>query len=339
MLPMVSTRMAAEDKVRRRVKGPIAVSVVVPSHGRHLRLRWLLNALEEQTLAGDWELVVVHDYDAATEHTVLGDHPLAAAGKLRAIAIEPGTGSPARQRNIGWRAARSELVAFTDDDCRPERDWLEQLTASARRSPGAVVQGTTRPDPLEAELMRAPHVRTMRIDPVNRYRQTCNILYPRALLERLGGFDERAVAGEDVGLSLRAEGVGAAIVAAPRALVYHAVESHTLPGILRQNLKWRHLAYLAKRHPEFRREFPLRVFWDEDHLLTTAALVGVLGARRTPLLLALAVPYARKSARRRGSGPRGRVIALAEMPGQAVRQVAEVAGLVAGSIRHRTLLL
>ena len=35
------------------------VSVVVPSHERPLRLRWLLNALEEQTLPERWELLVV----------------------------------------------------------------------------------------------------------------------------------------------------------------------------------------------------------------------------------------------------------------------------------------
>ena len=112
------------------------------------------------------------------------------------------------------------------------------------------------PDPHERAILAAPHVRTMLIEPVGPYAQTCNILYPRALLERLDGFDERAITGEDVGLSLRARAAGARIVAAPDAVVYHAIESHTLPGILRQNLKWRHLAYLAKRHPEFRRELP-----------------------------------------------------------------------------------
>ena len=320
--------------------GPIAVSVVVASHGRHLRLRWLLNALEEQTLGRErWELVVVNDYDAETARRVLDDHPLSATGTLRHLAIEPGTGSPSRQRNIGWRAARAELVAFTDDDCRPEPAWLEHLVAAALRSPGAVVQGAARPDPLERELLKAPHVRTLRIEPVGPYAQTANIVYPRALLDRLGGFDERAIAGEDVGLSLRARRAGAAIVAAPDAVVNHAIESHTLPGILRQNLKWRHLVYLVKRHPEFRRQLPLGVFWDSDHLLTTAALVGLMGARRRRTLAVLAVPYARRSARRRGTHLLGRAVAVAEMPGQAVRQVAEVLGMAAGSVRHRTLLL
>jgi GT2 family glycosyltransferase len=322
------------------VEAPIAVSVVVASHGRHLRLRWLLNALEEQTLEpGLWEVVVVHDYDPGTAERVIQRHPLSEHGMLRAIAIPAGTGSPARQRNLGWRAAAGELIAFTDDDCRPEPQWLESLVAAARQAPEGIVQGTTRPDPLERGVLAAPHVRTMWIDPVGPYAQTCNILYPRDLLERLDGFDEHAVTGEDVGLSLRARTAGARISAAPEAIVNHAVESHTLAGIVRQNLKWRHLAYLAKQHPEMRRELPLGVFWDADHLWTTAALVGVLGARRNRGLLALAAPYALRASRRRGREPRRRAIAVAEMPGQAVRQVAEVVGLAAGSLRYRTFLL
>ena len=322
------------------MEGQIAVSVVVASHARHLRLRWLLNALEEQTLPRErWEVVVVHDYDRTTAERVIERHPLSDSGRLHQIAIPRGTGSPARQRNLGWRSARGELIAFTDDDCRPEPDWLECLVAAARRAPGDVVQGATRPDPFEVDVLAAPHVRTMFIEPVGPYAQCCNILYPRAILERLDGFDEHAITGEDVDLSLRARAAGSSISGAPEAIVNHAVESHTLPGILRQNLKWRHLAYLAKRHPELRREFTLGVFWDADHLWVTAALVGLLGARRSRPLLALAAPYAVRASRRRGPGRRARAVAVAELPGQAVRQLAEVLGLAAGSLRHRTLLL
>jgi GT2 family glycosyltransferase len=322
------------------VEDSIAVSVVVASHGRHLRLRWLLNALEEQTLdRSRWELIVVHTYDDETTARVIESHPLHKSGALVHQSVEPGTGSPSKQRNIGWRAARGELIAFTDDDCRPERDWLEKLLAAAEAAPGVVVQGRTRPDPLEREVLRAPHVRTLKIDPVNPYKQASNILYPRELLERLEGFDERAIAGEDVGLWLRAHRAGATIVPAADAVVSHAIESHTLPGIVRQNLKWRYLAYLAKRHPEFRAEFPLRIFWDADHLRTTAALVGVAAARRRPALAVLAVPYVRKSLDRRGPGATGRALAALELPGQAVRQAAEVVGMVAGAVRHRTVIL
>ena len=81
-----------------------AVAVVVPSHGRALRLSWLLNALEEQTFE-DFEVVVVHDYAAAEPFQ---RHPLVASGRARLVAIPPGTGSPGRQRNLGWRAAGAD---------------------------------------------------------------------------------------------------------------------------------------------------------------------------------------------------------------------------------------
>ena len=319
---------------------PRSVSVVVASHARHLRLRWLLNALEEQTLERDrWEVVVVHDYGAEVAERVIARHPLALDGALRHIAIAPGTGSPSRQRNLGWRDSRAPLVAFTDDDCRPDPGWLEGLLAAAGGAPGAVVQGSVRPDPLEQVVMLAPHVRTLHVDPVNPYAQTANIMYPRELLERLGGFDEASVTGEDVELSLRARAAGARFLPAPGALVYHAVESHPLPGILRQNLKWRHLGRLVERHPEFRRELRLGVFWNADHVAVTAALAGLVAARRRRAGLALAVPYLVRATGRRGPGPKSRAIALAELPGGALRDLGEVAVMAAGSVTHRTLVL
>lgn len=317
---------------------PLPVSVVVASHGRHLRLLWLLNALQEQTCTA-WEVVIVHDYDLDTARRVLDAHPLAASGRLRHLAIEPGTGSPSRQRNLGWRAAAGELIAFTDDDCRPDTGWLAGLVAVAAATPGAIVQGATRPDPLEAANMRAPHFRTMFIEPPGPFAQTCNILYPRAVLQRLDGFDEQAISGEDVGLSLRARAIGHHLVGAPGAVVYHAVEAFSLIGILRENLKWRHLAYLVKRHPEVRADLTLRIFWDDEHLRTTAALVGLLACLRSPAWLALTAPYVRHATRRRGDGRRGRIVAAAEMPGRFTRQAAEVVGLGIGSARWRTLVL
>src|SRR5690349_14883396 len=153
------------------------VSVVVPSHDRALRLRWLLNALEEQDLDA-FEVIVAHDSADGTE-AVLRDHPLARAGVLRALRFAPGSTGPAAKRNAGWRAARAPLVAFTDDDCRPPRDWLANALRAARATPGAVVQGATAPDPDERNLLfRAAHVLTQRVDPPDPWGQTCNIVYP-----------------------------------------------------------------------------------------------------------------------------------------------------------------
>jgi cellulose synthase/poly-beta-1,6-N-acetylglucosamine synthase-like glycosyltransferase len=316
------------------------VSVVVASLGRPLRLRWLLNALDEQTLARDeWELIVVHGYDAATTARFLDDHPLAAAGILRAIGPPTGGGIQARQRNVGWRAGRGRLVAFTDDDCRPEPDWLELLLAAAEQSPGAVVQGATRPDPLERDIFAAPHVHTLEVDPPGRFAQTCNILYPRELLERLGGLDEHAIVGEDIDLSLRAREAGAEIIGEREAVVNHAIEAHTLPGFVRRNLRWRHLAYVVARHPTLRKDCVGGVFWKESHLLALMALAGLAGARRAPAVALMALPYLVPELKRRGPRPVDVAVAAAEVPGRALNELAEILAMAAGSARYRTFVL
>jgi glycosyltransferase involved in cell wall biosynthesis len=303
-------------------------------------LRWLLNALQEQTLPADhWEAIVVHDYDALTAARILDEHPLARDGRLRHHAIAPGTGSPARQRNLGWRDARAPLVAFTDDDCRPEPGWLAALVAAAEREPGRVLQGRTRPDPFERDVLAAPHVRTLTVDPPGRFAQTANILYPRRLLERLGGFDERAVTGEDLELSLRSRTAGVPIAAAPEAVVNHAIEALPLPAMIRSAYKWRYLAYVVSRHPELRRDCVLGVFYEPEHLEVLLALAGAIGARRRPALALLALPWLRREERRRGSRAVERLVTLAELPGRAVQELAEVATMAAGSVRFRTLVL
>ncbi len=318
------------------------VSVVVPSHGRELRLWWLLNALEEQTVDPQrYEVVLVHDYADPRFVDLLDRHPLVGSGSLRVMQIEPGTGSPARQRNIGWREARAELVAFTDDDCRPDSGWLEALLERAAASPGAIVQGATRPDPLERAVMAAPHHRTLRVDPPNLYAQTCNIAYPRELLERLGGFDEAmpAPAGEDTDLALRAREAGAEVVGAPVGVVFHAVEEYPLLQAVRLNLKWQHLVYVFGKHPRLRNELVAGVFWRKSHADLALALGGVALARRRPAALALAIPYVRRALNRRGPRPRSRLVSALELPGQVTVDLAELLTMVRGSIRYRRLVL
>jgi GT2 family glycosyltransferase len=317
------------------------VSVVVASHERPIRLRWLLNGLEQQSAGRDrWELVVVHDCRADTSEQLLREHPLREEGTLRHVRLPPGTGSPGRQRNVGWREARAPLIAFTDDDCRPDGEWLDRLLDAARSQPGAIVQGAVRPDPFEIELLKAPHARTIEVVPPGPFAQTCNVLYPRALLERVGGFEEQLLSGEDTDLFERARATGAGYVGAADALVYHAVESSTLLGAIRRGLRWQHLAYVVKHHSHVRERLELRVFWRRSHMLLALALAGSAATGRVPLLPALlAVPYVRQGLRRHGTRPRARLRAAIELPGRLAIDLAEMLTLARGSVRYRTVFL
>ena len=313
------------------------VSVVVPSHARRERLARLLDALAAQTLPRErFEVLVVHDYD---DHDAaeLDGHRLA----VRQLRISPDRRGPARQRNLGWRAARAGLIAFTDDDCRPDPGWLAALLAAARAHPAAIVQGATAPDPDEIGALASPYARTISVDPPGRFAQTCNILYPRELLEAVGGFDERlpAAAGEDTDLALRARATGASYVGAPGARVFHAVEAYSLGGAIRLAFKWRHLAYVVRRHPEVRSWFALGVFWREEHLLLCLALAGAAVARRHPVAAVLCAPYLRNRLGARGRGLRARATAAGELPGRVALDAAELATMAWGSVRYGTLVL
>ncbi|HYI38562.1 MAG TPA: glycosyltransferase [Thermoleophilaceae bacterium] len=318
-----------------------AVSVVIPSHARRLRLRWLLNALEEQTLPRErFEVIVVHDYVGAEAELVAG-HPLAQDGTLRELRIEPGTGRPSVQRNMGWRAARAPLVAFIDDDCRADEGWLDAVVAAAEALPGAILQGTTRPDPFETASLAGPHARSLWVTPPDDFAQTCNIAYPRAVLEATEGFDEKlpAPAGEDTDLALRARAGGAPLEAVPDAKVFHAVDSYSLPDAIKLNLKWQHLAFVIKRHPQLRNHFTQRIFWRRSHRDLVLLLAGLAAARWVPPALLLGGPWVYRRLTRRGTHKRALVVGAVELPGGLVVDLAELVTMCMGSAKYRTLVL
>jgi GT2 family glycosyltransferase len=320
------------------------LTLVVASHARHLRLRWLLNALEDQTLdRSRWELVVVHDNpdDDPTEG-LLREHPLAHAGVLRHHHLEVGTGSPARQRNVGWRDAQAPLVAFTDDDCRPDPHWLERMLEAAQAAPDAIVQGATTPDPHEALVLLAPRVRTLRVVPPVREAPTCNILYPRAALEAVDGFDERfpGPAGEDTDLAERVRAqTGADLVPVPDAMIHHAVDAYSVLGWAKLLWKWQHLPFVVRRHPHLREGGAFRIFWKHSHWRLLLALLGLGAAPRFRPAALLAVPYLRHAALVHGRRPSGVARALCELPSRAFGDAVEIAAVTKGSITYRTVLL
>ncbi len=184
-------------------------------------------------------------------------------------------------------------MAFTDDDCVPTPAWLETLLAAAASSGGeAIVRGRTLPDPAEAGS-RGPFAKTVEINGPSPYYETCNIVYPRSLLERIDGFDESypSPAGEDSDLGARAVAAGGVPAFAPDALVHHAVSARGPWAALGDALLAADGVRAYKRNPSLRRHLPLRVFYDRSHPLLLLAFAGLL--TRRPLLAALlSLPYA-----------------------------------------------
>jgi glycosyltransferase involved in cell wall biosynthesis len=311
--------------------GAAAVSVVVATHDRPARLERLLDALAAQSLTSRFEVVVADDGGRPATGQVL--NRWVGGERLSVRRVPSGGGGPAAARNAGWRLSEAPLVAFTDDDCEPDPGWLGALLQAAASAPGALIQGRTVPNPVELGTARGL-VRTKSVTGLGPWFQTCNVLYPRSVLQELGGFDERFTGpfGEDADLAWRAIEAGVPAVFAPEASVRHAVEPLSAAGYLRSALRDPDEALVFKRHPALRRRVGrLGVFKSESHALLALALAGAVLARHSRPWSLLVLPYARLiAARTREPGHD-----LATAPILVAFDALETVAAARGALRHR----
>ncbi len=240
----------------------ICVSVVVPTCRRPALLRRCLQALFAQDFEPcAYEVIVVDDAPCEeTRRLVEGWCGGAAAreGRLRYVPVQ-GTHGPAAARNLGWRAARGEIIAFTDDDCIPDPRWLraglrafvEGVEAVSGR---IIVPLTSAPTDYEYNAAHLAHAEFV----------TANCFYRRSALEALGGFDERFTTAwrEDTDLFFRLLKLNAKCLHAPEARVIHPVRPADWGVSLRQQRKSLFNALLYKKHPQlYRRHIQARPPW------------------------------------------------------------------------------
>jgi glycosyltransferase involved in cell wall biosynthesis len=307
------------------------ISVVVATRDRRRRLGMLLDALREQTLSPSrFEVIVVDDgADDGTREEL--ERRMGGEMRLRAIHRKAASG-PAVARNEGWRAAEGQIVAFTDDDCEPTPRWLERLVGAARERPGNVLQGPTEPIARERAQVGL-YTRTIVNRTLGPWYQTCNVAYPRELLERLGGFDEGypSPTAEDTDLAWRAIEAGAPVSFVHGALVHHAVNHLGPAGLLRVARRWGDAVWVFRRHPSLRGQLHRGLFWKPSHAKVLLAIAGLSLARRFPPALILLLPYYREA--------RGRLNELGgsrrDVPYLFVHDLLETAGVARGAVRYR----
>jgi GT2 family glycosyltransferase len=249
---------------------------------------------------------------------------------------------PATGRNRAWEMARADIVVFTDDDCVPTPGWLAAHAAAHAgedRTRTTVAVGRTAPNPDQAHL-EGTFSRTLRVDDA-RYFQTCNLSMPRDLLVSLGGFDEtfRRAAGEDTDLGLRAVESGAEAVFLPDALVHHDVRASSVRATVRDAFRWSDITLVVRKHPLVRTTLVHRTwFWKQSHPPAILAAIGLVAALRRPWAVLLVLPWLRLRWHQHPPVA-GKAELLQVLPALLAVDLAEVASMARGSVRHRTLLL
>jgi glycosyltransferase involved in cell wall biosynthesis len=179
-----------------------------------------------------FEVIVVDQSDPekrAASIAAVGDDP-----RLRWVGTT--TRGLSVSRNIGVDEARSDVIAFTDDDCRIEPNWVSGIDAAFRSDPdlgmlfgGVLLRPEDRVKGYAAEFEpnermdfhhRMPDIRAP-------WGVGANMSIRRAVIDRVGRFDESLGAGsafhagEDIDFTIRSLADGFKIRHTPEIWVTH----------------------------------------------------------------------------------------------------------------------
>lgn len=255
----------------------VHVSIVVPTYKRpHLLDRCLAALCAQDYPTKHFEIVVADDAggDRGTLRLIERYRRESPHGPAIRYARVTGRHGPAAARNTGWRTAAGPVIAFTDDDCVPDRHWLREGLFALGKQRSAVYGRIHMPLPKNPTDYERDAARLATAGFV-----TANCFCRKNVLESIGGLDENFTAAwrEDSDLHFSLIEKGYDVAQAPRALVVHPVRPASWGASLRQQRKILFDALLYKKHPTLYRERIRRApRWDYYAilLLLFAATVG-----------------------------------------------------------------
>lgn len=227
------------------------ISVVVCTYNRSKMLEDLLATLDGQRVAASlsWEIVVVDNN--STDETAAVARRFAAQSAIPMTYVFEGRQGKSHALNAGIAAARGAVVAFTDDDCLAEPDWVQAVVSALERWQADGIGGRILPQWAAAPpawLVREPHlwsslavmddsvVRQVRLGPWERQHGIriwgSNMAFQRSVFDRVGGFNteigprgRKLYRGEDPEFVRRMVLAGFKVVYDPTPTVRHRIEA------------------------------------------------------------------------------------------------------------------
>lgn len=217
-----SHRMAATGEIKASAT-PL-VSVVIPFAGSISNLRRLLNSLVHQKYPRTFiETIVVINSNGLDLGSIKIDYPQVC------FTVELKK-SAAAARNKGVALATGEIIAFVDDDCVPDNNWIAGgVQALELSGPATFIGGAVRQVPPGGKrTISGAFGSTIFLQQENSIRDhgtcvTANLFVRRQDLSVIGLFDERfpGAAGEDWEWCQRARSMGFKVDYAQNAAISH----------------------------------------------------------------------------------------------------------------------
>jgi glycosyltransferase involved in cell wall biosynthesis len=177
------------------------ISFIICTRNRSNALRRALNSIvvASRTVPETSVEIIVVDNGSTDETTMLASRWAETAGLAVKVIYEPRQGL-AIARNVGVRRAFSDILVFTDDDCKVSPCYIAKLLNHYAKDQGPVIRGgrvelgdpgdlpfTIKTDPTPARLSHDVHPGGFILG--------CNMAMRRDVIDRIGLFDERFGAG------------------------------------------------------------------------------------------------------------------------------------------------
>ncbi len=229
------------------------VSVIIPLPFLNDYLREAIGHYRQLNFK-DFELIVLPDVDGVVD----------AAGLDMRI-IPTGKVGPAEKRDVGAKAARGELLAFTDDDAYPAPGWLSaavphfsdssvgSVGGPAVTPPGAPLVERISGNIFESPLMSWKYrKRYVAVGGVHEDYDlpSVNLIVRKSVFDAVGGFDSTFYPGEDTKLCLEIKQRGHKIIYDPAVLVFHHRRNSFRKHFAQIANYGRHRGFFAHRYPE-----------------------------------------------------------------------------------------
>jgi GT2 family glycosyltransferase len=196
-----------------------SISVVVCSFNGQRTIADCMEGLVELDYP-NYEVIVVND--GSTDATPM----IASEYGFRVISTENRGLSNAR--NTGMEAASGEIVAYTDDDARPDPQWLKYVAWAFMHSTHVGIGGPNIAPPGDGPIAdcvaNAPGgpLHVLLTDTIAEHIPGCNMAFRKTALQAISGFDPQyRAAGDDVDLCWRLQDAGGTIGFHAGAMVWH----------------------------------------------------------------------------------------------------------------------